>query len=121
MNEREVWLVHTNDDLTEGRGRQYVKYVCEAEATAIRLAHHGYVQGSDCPISLGKMIEHEGKWYQPASVVPPSVDDIRVQKAIDEKKKRIDRARAAIDNAEAIGLSDLDIAALRDLIKREAA
>ena len=34
---KQVWLAMTNTDCTEGRGRQYPKFVCEKKATAIRL------------------------------------------------------------------------------------
>ncbi|WP_156374424.1 hypothetical protein [Pseudorhodoferax sp. Leaf274] len=47
MDERTVYAVYTNTDLTEGRGRQYVTHYCETEATARRVGSRGYVMGSD--------------------------------------------------------------------------
>ena len=41
------WGVYVNSDLTEGRGFERIKHLCEEEATARRLARGANVQGSD--------------------------------------------------------------------------
>ena len=104
-----LWTVSTNTDLTEGRGRQYVKHFCEAEATARRLAKSGYVQGTDCPVSQVEVLWLDGKPVLPTSIIrveAPTAEDIAVQKRIDERQEVEARAKAA-------GLTDADIALLR--------
>ena len=36
---KEVWVVYTNTDLTEGRGHQYPIHVCGSASTAARMRH----------------------------------------------------------------------------------
>lgn len=108
-----VWLVYTNDDLTEGRGLQYVQYVCEKEATALRLAKGGYVQGTDCPIRQGTAFFHEGNWYYPGTrVMPPSRDDMEAEKRLLAQRSAASRKKAALEKAALLGMTDDEIAAL---------
>jgi hypothetical protein len=83
---RTVWVAYTNTDCTEGRGHDVPIAVCAAEATARRLAHKQYVQGSDGPVRTMELLKIEGKWYAPSAainVVDPTREDIAVQAAID--------------------------------------
>ncbi|HHO0758299.1 TPA: hypothetical protein ACRTNY_001360 [Aeromonas hydrophila] len=48
---KEVWVVYTNSDLTEGRGHQYPIHVCGSASTAARMATRKGVQGSDANVS----------------------------------------------------------------------
>lgn len=103
-----LWAVYTNDDLTEGRGRQFVKHFCKTQATAVRLAKRGYVQGTDCPVEPVKAIMVEGKYFLPTSmlnIVPPTKED-------EDQQRRIDDQKRALEKAKALGLSDDEIAAL---------
>lgn len=102
---RDVWLVLSNTDCTEGRGREYVKYVTETEATAIRLGLKGYVMGSNCPVVKGFAVKINNTWFAPCEIRPPSKEDTTTQ-------ERIDRQRAAHQKAIAAGLTDEDIKAL---------
>lgn len=100
-----LWAVYTNSDLTEGRGRQFVKHFCEVRATAERLAVGGYVQGTKCPVKPIEALVVEGKHFLPASIiniVPPSVDDEAAQ-------RRMDMRELAIEKAKSLGLSDEEI------------
>lgn len=110
MGEREIlWTVHTNTDLTEGRGREYVKHFCKLQATAIRLAQRGYVQGSDCPVSTAEVLVLDGQRVLPASLIHvelPTAEDERAE-------QRILARKAALERAESLGLTPDEIAALR--------
>lgn len=110
MSEQEIlWAVYTNDDLTEGRGRQYVKYFCKLQATAIRLAKRGYVQGTDCPVSAVNVLVLEGERVLPTSLLrieQPNPED-------ETREKQIVAREGAIERAKAAGLSDNDIALIR--------
>lgn len=103
-----LWAVYTNDDLTEGRGRQFIKHFCLTQATANRLAKHGYVQGTDCPVDPVEALFVDGRYFLPTSmlnIVQPSKEDEATQ-------RRIDTRKLAIEKAKALGLSDEEIATL---------
>lgn len=104
-----LWAVYTTDDLTEGRTGQYVKCICEIEATAIRLGHRGYVQGTNCPIGQVQTQVIDGKHFLNLGYVRihrPSADDVREQKAVDAR-------RSAQGRAKQLGLTDEEIAWLK--------
>ncbi len=103
-----LWAVYTNDDLTEGRGRQFVKHFCKMESTALRLAKKGYVQGTDCPVEPVDAFCVDGKYFLPTSIlniVPPSREDEARQRTVDARK-------LALEKAKALGLTDDEIALL---------
>lgn len=103
-----IWVVYTNDDLTEGRGREFVKHFCKTEATATRLAKNGYVQGADCPVFPVEAQVVGGRAFLPISIIsiiPPSAEDEATQ-------RRIDGHKLAMEKARSLGLSDDDIAVL---------
>lgn len=107
--ERTLWVAYTNTDLTEGRGREVPKHVCEAEATARRLAKGISVMGTDGDVRPVKLLVHEGKLFVPyelARAVPPTPQDKQAQAKVDAKE-------AALAKAKAAGLTDADIKALR--------
>lgn len=100
-----LWAVYTNSDLTEGRGSQYVKHFCKTEATALRLAKRGYVQGTDCPVKPVKVLELDGKNVLPTSllhVVQPTEEDIATEAKLVAKRQALEKAKAA-------GLTDDEI------------
>lgn len=103
-----IWAVITNEDLTEGRGRQYVKHFCKTEATARRLAKRGYVQGTDCPVEPKTALFIDGKYFLPTSIiniVPPSSEDEAAQRRFDARKLALEKARE-------LGLTDEEIAVI---------
>jgi hypothetical protein len=103
-----LWAVFCNDDLTEGRGREYVKHFCRLEATAKRLAKRGYVQGTDCPVYPVKALVLDGKHVLPMSlinIVEPNADDARAQLVLEARN-------AALEKAKSLGLTDDEIAAI---------
>lgn len=108
VEELTLWAVYTNDDLTEGRGRQFVKHFCKTQATANRLAKNGYVQGTDCPVEPVKAIMFDGKYFLPTSmlnIVQPSAED-------EAKQRLLDARKLALEKAKALGLSDDEIAVI---------
>jgi hypothetical protein len=107
-NKLTLWAVYTNDDLTEGRGREFIKHFCATQATAFRLAKGKYVQGTDCPVKQVEVMCIEGNYFLPISmitIIQPSSADDRQQILLDEKK-------AALKKAKCLGLTDEEIAAL---------
>lgn len=101
----EVYVVWTNTDLTEGRGHEVVKSVCETMATARRVARKGYVQGSDSPISKGFGLKINGTWYYQGRLSRATKEDIAAQSVIDARE-------AAFQKAKDAGLTDDDLAAI---------
>ena len=110
MNETKiVWIAYTNTDCTEGRGYDVPIAVCEAEATARRLAKGRYVQGGNGPVRKSEMVKIEGKWYAPGAavnIITPTRED-------DAEQRKIDAKKAAIQRAKDAGLTDDEIAQLR--------
>lgn len=101
---KDVWIVETNTDLTEGRGYNYPIHVCESEATAIRLSKRKYIQGSDAPIHKGIAVCIDGgSWLAPCNIEVSTNEDDRNQQLIDARKQAIQKAKSA-------GLTDDDIA-----------
>lgn len=105
MSATTLWAVYTNSDLTEGRGREYVAHFCKTEATALRLAKRGYVQGCDCPVRPVEVLELDGKHVLPTSllnIVHPTEADRAVEVRLAAKKQAFEKARSA-------GLTDEEI------------
>lgn len=102
---KQVFIVWTNTDLTEGRGRQIPIHVCETMATARRIASKKGVMGSDADVHPFEAIYHNGSWCCPVAIVAPTDDDKRKQEQLDAKSKVMEKAIAA-------GLTKEDLAAL---------
>lgn len=119
---REAWVVWINADGTEGRGPMEPRHVCAAEATAHRRAHGADVQGSDAPVSkVALRLEPvQGAygpahaWFGPVAIEAPTEEDRRIQARLDAEAAKARARDAAIERARALGLSDEDIAALRE-------
>lgn len=107
--EQVLWAVYTNTDLTEGRGTEYVKHFCKLRATADRLAHRGYVQGSDCPVAPVHVLLLDGQHVLSTSLIrveQPTPADENLEAIYVEQEH-------AIAKAKANGLTDADIAAIK--------
>ena len=103
---REAFAVTVNTDLTEGRGRQYIKHICETEATAVRLAKGADGQGTNGTVMSVTLEKKGAAWFGPVNMVPASKEDDRAQMVIDAKREAEEKARS-------LGLTDDDLAALR--------
>ena len=102
---KEVFVVWTNTDLTEGRGFQIPKYVCGTYKTAERLGRKGYVQGCDCPVTKVVAVNYNGKWLVPGIIVSPTKEDLKKQEEEDAFSEVLSKAKSA-------GLSEKDIEVL---------
>lgn len=80
-----VWVVWGNKDLTEGRGNEYIRNICELKETAIRVAKGQYIQGTDCPIKESIAIRFGGDWYTLGNIIPPTPADYKSKKENDSK------------------------------------
>lgn len=109
-NRKTAWVAYANTDCTEGRGYDIPIAVCELEVTARRLVRGRHVQGSDGPVWPVDLLEINGKWYAPSEafyVKGPTRDD-------DKEQARLDAKREAMEKARAAGLTDADLAALKE-------
>jgi hypothetical protein len=105
---RTIWVVYTSTDCTEGRGADVPIYLCDKEATAVRLSRNRYVQGADGPVRAVELIKIDGEWYAPSAafyVNGSTRDDDKLQNQLDAKRDAIKKAKAA-------GLTDSDLNAL---------
>lgn len=97
--EKTLFAVYTNTDLTEGRGNEYIYALTEKEITAKRLAKGRYVQGTDAEVKEVKAFfipkaegyTNIGEWFAPIGLVhKPTEEDQRNEKAfLEEKAKTI--------------------------------
>lgn len=108
-----VYAVWTNTDLTEGRGREYVEYLCEKKATALRKAKKNYVMGTDSRVTEEVLFNAGRGWYGPVRVIEPSKEDLQVEERLTAEAKAKEAKANAIEKAKSLGLSDADIAALK--------
>lgn len=116
--EKDIWGVQTNTDLTEGRGRQYFSHLCEKESTALRLAKKNFVQGSDSPIRKLTAYKIGGIWlYQGANIEQPTEADNHMERNLIEERIRKDAKKKVLAKAKELGLSDEDIKLLSDGVK----
>ena len=118
MNDtKTVFAVMSNTDLTEGRGRQYIKHLCELEATAIRLGKGEWIQGANCPVHEVDLFLHESVWYGPVSIEAPSTTDFNAEKILIEKRKLQQKRDAVLVKAAELGLSEEEISLLKNMEK----
>ena len=110
---KDVWIVWTNTDLTEGRGRQYPLYVCENKITAQRMAKKQYVMGTDAPVEESKAYRikindgwHGTAWCGPVNMIEPKPNDL----VRDEAKTEFEQA---LESAKEAGLSVEQLDALK--------
>jgi hypothetical protein len=108
-----VYAVWTNTDLTEGRGREHVEYLCEKKATALRKAKKNYVMGTDSRVTEEVLFNAGRGWYGPVRVIEPSREDLQVEEQLTAEAKAKAAKEEAIAKAKSLGLSDADIKALR--------
>lgn len=103
-----VFVVWTNTDLTEGKGRQYPLYVCDSQTTALRLAKKQGVQGTDADVYDEEAYRINNKWYAPARIQAANLSDKKIDK---DRQIRED----TINKAKKLGLSNEDILALSNV------
>lgn len=104
-----LYVVFTNTDLTEGRGRQVPLYVCKRYTTAVRMSKKKGVMGSDAVVHEVTCKNIDGQLYMPVNCVDvflPTKEDVV------EDDKRV-RREQAIAKAMELGLSKEDIEALK--------
>jgi hypothetical protein len=111
--EKTVFAVWTNTDLTEGRGQEYVQYLCEKETTAWRLAKKNYVMGTDSRVTEKRLFQSGYEWYGPVRVVQPTKEDERAEEKLTAERNAQLAKEAAIEKAKKLGLTEVDIQALR--------
>ena len=110
-----LYVAFANTDRTEGRGYQYAYAVCTHAATAIRLGKGKDVQGSDCAVLEVEILEINGKWYTPKSLVwihEPSAEDLAEETAEKERNRQKELKAKAIQKAIDAGLNEQEINAL---------
>ncbi|UVO19564.1 hypothetical protein [Stutzerimonas stutzeri] len=106
METKQIYVVWTNTDLTEGRGHQVPIAYAESASTAARLAKKRGVMGSDADYRPFEAVKHGGQWCGPVTIERPSECDT----AIDEVNAR---KAAALEKARQLGLTGEDLEALQ--------
>lgn len=103
MENKLIYEVSTNTDLTEGRGgKKHVAY-CENIFTAYRLAKGIGVQGGDGYIDEVVAYKIDGnRWYAPVTILWPDEEDVA-------RKNLDDKIKIAVEKAKKAGLSQEEI------------
>ena len=113
IQEKRIYAVWTNTDLTEGRGREYIQYHCENESTARRLAKNNYVMGTDSRVTVEKMFYLNGHWFAPSPrIVQPSREDEIENRRLEAERKAAEAKAVALAKAKELGMTEADLAAL---------
>lgn len=113
VQEKQIYVVWTNTDLTEGRGREYIDYHCEKQSTANRLAKKNYVMGTDSRVTTEKMFFVNGRWYAPGpNVIGPTKEDEIVERQLEAERIAAEAKAKALAKARELGLTEADLAAL---------
>lgn len=104
---KEIHVVWTNTDLTEGRGRQHPIGWFDSRADAIEFGKKKYVMGSDCSVTRENAVRRDGllTWWAPVAITPASQHGKKLDGAAEA-------AQAARVKALALGLSPDEIKAL---------
>jgi hypothetical protein len=104
-NQSKAHVILSNTDLTEGKGDRFPLGVYRLEVTATRYAKGAYVMGADAPVVEVPIYGIGGHWYGPIKIIEAEKGDLTAQKALDDR-------RAAIKKAKDAGLTERDIALL---------
>lgn len=103
-NVKRVWIV-VGETVDEEQGRShYPRFVCESEATALRLAEEHPLAGEPSVVREGLAFRIKGlapfqTWYTEARILPPTKED-------EERQVKMDSMRAALQAAKAAGLAE---------------
>lgn len=113
VQEKAIYAVWTNTDLTEGRGREYIDFYCEKEATALRLAKKNYVMGSDSRVTKEKMFYVNGRWYAPGPniTLPTDADNAEEHRIEAERKAKAEKERV-LAKLKDMGITEAELKAL---------
>ncbi len=113
VQEKRVYAVWTNTDLTEGRGREYIQYHCEKEATANRLAKKNYVMGSDSRVTAEKMFYVNGRWFAPgANIIPPTDADNAEEHRLEAERKAKEEKARVLAKLKDLGITEAELKVL---------
>ncbi len=96
---KEVYIIYTNTDLTEGRGFNYPSLVCESESTAKRLGLNRGVQGTVVIPSQGLAVFIDNEWYAPVNIKKPSQVDI-------EQDEKLNKLAQVLEKIKSLNLTD---------------
>lgn len=104
-----IYLVVSNSDLTEGRGRPINLAYCASQATAKRLSKKKGVMGSDAEVRAYDVLFLDGK-----PVIPLSLLTIEFATKEDEaEQKRIESVDSVIRKAKEAGITEDELIILR--------
>ncbi len=103
MNTNKVYAIITNENLTDGYGREYCLGFSKNKFCAIANGKNKYVQGTQCPIK-----EIEVKYIDNVAYIPlnllrefePTVEDLENEKFENEKNEMIQKMKELGYNPE---------------------
>ena len=113
IEEKTLFVVMVNTDLTEGRGYTYVLYHCTHESTAVRLSKGRDVQGTNGEVRKVIGYEIDGVLYTSGGLIHGPTDaDLKEEKRLALLRQEADNRARVLAKAKELGLSDEDLAVL---------
>lgn len=83
---KQVWVVWTNGDRTEGRGIEFVLHVCSEYETAVRL---GKCRGSNCRTTKETAFRVGRRWFVPGYIEPETKKTKSCEASVRLGRKRL--------------------------------
>lgn len=117
-----LYVVYSNTDRSEGRGREYPFALCEYEVTANRLAKGCHVQGTDGPILKVDAVMFNNRWFVPIEVVKierMSADDQREHDKIEKMREHDNKIAALLKKMLDNGFNRDEIQFLKNVVLSE--
>jgi hypothetical protein len=112
-----LYVVYTNTDLTEGRGREVPVDWSHSKATAKRLAKGSGVQGSDAEVRKVPAFYVDKVLYGPVDVEIPTAEDVQIDRKEEETRAALDRRVLILQQAGDAIKRDLGISQKEELQK----
>jgi hypothetical protein len=104
-----VFIVWSNTDLTEGRGREYPRNVCERLTTAHRLSKGCYIMGTDAHVTEDFAYMINGKRYVLGDIVRPNSSDLEIDREREAERIAREKFDAVVERFKELGITDEDL------------
>ena len=93
LETKPCWLVVSNSDRTEGRGKRVVIVVTWSRTTADRRAKGMGVMGSDADVQPSTAVRTQDGWLAVTQILDPSESDLAQDKLEEERQVALQKAR----------------------------
>ena len=93
LETKPCWLVVSNSDRTEGKGKSVILAVTWSRSTANRRARGMGVMGSDAEVRPSTAVRTRDGWLAATQILDPSDSDLAQDKLEEERQVALQKAR----------------------------